>query len=80
MSARNVQMGLQFPIGLLDFVIRSKETESVTNPTPIAFPICTICRKPVNLETSKTDDVGQAIHEECYVRMVRKKSPTPWES
>ena len=28
--------------------------------------ICVICHKPVRLETAKTDDDGQAVHEECY--------------
>jgi len=29
--------------------------------------VCYICNKPVNLEQSKTDENGRAIHEECYV-------------
>ena len=29
---------------------------------------CCICAKPVLLETSKTDERGKAVHEECYVR------------
>lgn len=28
---------------------------------------CSICYKPVALETAKTDEVGQAVHEECYL-------------
>jgi hypothetical protein len=28
---------------------------------------CSICDKPVALETAKTDEVGQAAHEECYL-------------
>ena len=28
---------------------------------------CSICHKPVALETVKTDEVGQAVHEECYL-------------
>jgi hypothetical protein len=28
---------------------------------------CSICNKPVALETAKTDEVGQAAHEECYL-------------
>ena len=28
---------------------------------------CSICQKPVTLETAKTDEVGQAVHEECYL-------------
>jgi hypothetical protein len=28
---------------------------------------CSICDKPVALETAKTDEVGQAAHDECYL-------------
>lgn len=31
------------------------------------LPSCRICNDPVLLETSKTDEHGQAVHEECYV-------------
>jgi putative methionine-R-sulfoxide reductase with GAF domain len=27
---------------------------------------CSICNKPVAVEIAKTDDSGQAVHEECY--------------
>ncbi len=37
-------------------------------------PRCAICTEFVNLEESKTDERGQAIHEECYVQRVVKKS------
>lgn len=28
---------------------------------------CSICGNSVSLETSKTDEQGSAVHEECYV-------------
>jgi hypothetical protein len=28
---------------------------------------CSICQKRVALETAKTDEFGQAVHEGCYV-------------
>ena len=31
------------------------------------LPICSFCDRAVNLEVAKTDESGQAIHEECYV-------------
>jgi hypothetical protein len=31
------------------------------------LPGCCICNRPVLLETSKTDEYGKAVHEECYV-------------
>jgi hypothetical protein len=38
-------------------------------------PQCVICRESVQLEESKADERGQAIHEECYVsKLVGKKT------
>src|SRR5579864_3038909 len=34
------------------------------------LPPCCICNRPVPLEISKTDEYGQAVHEECYVLKV----------
>jgi len=31
-------------------------------------PICSICQKPVILETSKVDNFGKPVHEGCYLR------------
>jgi hypothetical protein len=39
-------------------------------------PICGICNKPVELEISKTDELGKAVHESCYVLSVRR-APVP---
>jgi len=36
---------------------------------------CSICGKPIALEAAKTDEVGQAIHEECYLLKVCR---VPW--
>ena len=30
--------------------------------------VCCICAVPLPLETSKTDEHGTGVHEECYVR------------
>jgi hypothetical protein len=40
------------------------------------LPACSICNEPVELETTKTDEYGKAIHEECYVVKVRLKRAT----
>jgi hypothetical protein len=40
-------------------------------------PICSICNKPIDLETSKTDERGQAVHEECYLRIVKQPPRLP---
>jgi len=39
------------------------------------FPTCSVCNKPVELRTSKTDENGKAVHEECYVVKVTGKQP-----
>jgi len=38
------------------------------------LPSCRICNDPVLLETSKTDEYGQAVHEECYVLSLSLKA------
>jgi hypothetical protein len=30
--------------------------------------VCCICAVPLPLETSRTDEQGRGVHEECYVR------------
>ncbi len=42
------------------------------NPTPPPL-YCPICHKPVAAETSKTNEFGIAVHEECYVPVINKK-------
>jgi hypothetical protein len=41
--------------------------------------ICRICWEPVELETSKNDENGRAIHEECNDRQLsaQKRSSSP---
>ena len=36
-----------------------------------------ICNEPVELKTSKTDENGKTVHEDCYVRRMRLKEITP---
>lgn len=38
----------------------------------VKIPICSICYEPVKLETTKTDEHGKAIHEECYVLKLKR--------
>lgn len=42
-------------------------------------PECLICREPVSLEHSKTDERGQAIHEECYVSKLTGKETSAFD-
>jgi len=39
------------------------------------LPTCSICNKPVKLETSKVDELGKAVHEGCYLLKVSVKKP-----
>jgi len=42
----------------------------------IPLPLCSICDKPVQLETSNTDEDGKAIHEECYILKLKQNRVT----
>ena len=45
-------------------------------PDAPQLPRCSLCDKPVLLETSKTDEYGKALHEECYALKMRLKQAT----
>jgi hypothetical protein len=47
----------------------------MTNPLPIAILMCFICHQPVTVETSKTDEHGNSVHEDCYVSRIALKDP-----
>jgi hypothetical protein len=42
-------------------------------PEPITSPLCFICHTPVELEISKTDENGHAVHEGCYLLRLRQR-------
>jgi len=44
-------------------------------PNPTFFPTCSLCHKPVELETTKVDERGKAVHEECYLFNLKKSPP-----
>jgi hypothetical protein len=47
-------------------------------PEHMRLPLCSICDKPVQLENSKTDEDGKAIHEECYIlKLKQNHAPKP---
>lgn len=35
--------------------------------------LCSTCCKPIALEVAKTDESGQAIHEDCYLLELNRK-------
>ena len=39
-------------------------------------PDCAICKKSVEIEESKTDEYGRAVHEGCYVSDHVQKKPS----
>src|ERR1700719_2232947 len=43
----------------------------------LRLPKCSICNQPVELETAKTDEDGNLVHEDCYVRRARLKEIIP---
>ena len=52
--------------------VQENGSGTLSGPGPILR--CRICRKPVPVETAKTDGEGQAIHEECYVIVVKPEA------
>jgi hypothetical protein len=55
----------------------TKESQVCRDRGPKKFvsPNCSVCGRPVELETSKADEFGKAVHEECYVLKVRRRTP-----
>jgi hypothetical protein len=45
-------------------------TESLIRPLVEGPDRCPICHEPVEIAKAKTNEDGQAVHEECYVRML----------
>ena len=45
-------------------------------PTISSFPICSLCNEAVEIETAKTDENGDAVHEECYVLKIQSRHTT----
>jgi hypothetical protein len=45
---------------------------SNTSAHPVWVPSCVLCNRSVELETCKVDERGSAVHEECYVRKIRR--------
>ena len=43
----------------------------------LRLPKCSICNKPVTLETALIDRDGKPVHEDCYAAMLRLRQVTP---
>jgi hypothetical protein len=44
------------------------------DPQDFVSPNCSACEGPVQLESSKVDEFGKAVHEECYVLKVKQRA------
>jgi hypothetical protein len=42
---------------------------------PDGQTLCASCREPLDLTAAKTDEDGQAVHEQCYVDKICEKQP-----
>jgi hypothetical protein len=67
---RDINAVLELKIGRL----KQAGPELVRN----AFELtpCILCNEPVPLDSSKTDEDGKAVHEECYLLRMRLKRAT----
>jgi hypothetical protein len=56
----------------------SRANPSTRTHVELPLPTCPICGQAVALETSKTDEHGHAVHEECYLlRLHLREATTP---
>jgi len=55
---------------------RFKQSDLKLVPDSPGLPRCSLCDKPVPLDTSKTDEYGKAVHEECYLLKMRLERAT----
>ena len=37
---------------------------------------CQLCHKPVKLENARVNELGKAVHEECYVQALQMAGPS----
>ena len=47
------------------------DVPNIREPSVPTWPICSICGQPVKVETTKTDEYGRAVHEQCYLLKVK---------
>ena len=67
----------QIPLSQLKDIAVSVIAESETKESrrPLHHILhCRTCGKPVAVETAKTDGDGQAVHDECYILSVQRRS------
>ena len=67
---REISAALDLKIG------RLKQSGSQLAPYASELTRCSLCGHPVPLDTSKTDEKGKAVHDECYLLKMRLKRAT----
>jgi hypothetical protein len=55
---------------------RLKQADTRLGRNAVALTPCILCNNPVPLGSSKTDEDGEAVHEECYLLRMRLKRAT----
>ena len=70
----------QIPVQKVKEIAATPESQATESLHPRRVPYalqCRICHKPVRVENAKTDDYGEAVHEECYVVSLTQKTFSP---
>jgi hypothetical protein len=44
------------------------------HPKELHDMLCSICKNPVQLETSNTNELGKAVHENCYAVAIMQRT------
>jgi hypothetical protein len=58
----------------LEFVNPSLSRRAPSTHRALFLPACSLCSEPVQLEISKTDEGGKAVHDECYILGLKSNS------
>lgn len=58
---------------------RIDQVRPLQKPEPVdgfmSDPVCSICNKSIALETSKVDEDGKPVHEDCYIKRLVSARP-----
>jgi len=66
----DINAALELKIG------RLKQSDTRLGRNAVALTPCILCNNPVPLGSSKTNEDGKAVHEECYLLRMRLKRAT----
>jgi hypothetical protein len=56
--------------------VRLRQSSLAPASSELGVLRCSLCQMPVQLEDSKTDENGKAVHEECYLLRLRLEQAT----